>query len=209
MSTILRSPKSELPNSDDWSVLIDRAKGGCDESFRQLIDRFYDYLILVADSGIHGKMQGKFGASDVVQLGLAKAHNAIERFDGNNEHQFRAWLKRVVINSLLNEARQYEGPKRQIERENSIGDVAIQCELTPSEIAVRNEEKQILRDYVGRLPAIEQRIIEMKNRFGYQFVEIADFLGISESAARRKFNRGVERLRQWFVDDEQQVKASE
>ena len=209
MSSVSQPRGTDQTPSNDWSFLIERAKDGCDDSFQELFERVYDYLILVADSRINGKMKGKFGASDIVQQGLAKAHSSLDDFQGDGENQLRAWLKSVIVNGVLNESRHFKTQKREVKRECSLADEVLLEKLTPSEIALRNEEQTLLRDYLSRLPAIEQRVLEMRHRFGYKFSEIASFLNISESSARRNFERGLVSLKNWFQREEQIDKRSD
>ena len=113
------------------------------------------------------------------------------------------------MNSVFNESRHFNTQKREVQRERSLVDEVLLEKMTPSEIAVRNEEQKLLRVYLSRLPAIEQRVLEMRHRFGYKFSQIADFLNISESAARRSFERGIVSLKSWFQGEKEIDKRSD
>lgn len=204
MSSFIDVPEAINSQESDWEFLISSARGGCQDSFQELCERVYDYLILVAGSRIRHNMQGKFGASDIVQVGLAKAHSAMGGFNGTDEQQFRAWLKKVVINSLLNETRQFESKKREVERECALmGEELPQDDLSPSKIAVYNEEQKLLKKNFTRLTETERLVIEMHSRFGYSFSETAEYIGFNECKVRRIFNRGVARLKSWCSEDNQ------
>ena len=195
----------------DWSALIVRAKDGCDDSFQDMVERVYNYLILVAGARIRQRVQGKFGASDIVQHGLSQAHNSLGEFNGSSEAEFRAWVRAIVVNSLRNHDRHFDAQKREVEREHSLSSVHNlgHGDDTPSAIAVLNEEKHLLQRYMMQLPALEQRVIEMRHRFGYQQSEIAEILGISETKVKSTFKSGIDQLKRWFKENEGLLDSTE
>jgi len=214
----MSSFSSGIPGGDfetplDWQLLISQAKDGCDDSFQEMVERVYSYLILIAGARMRTGLQGKFGASDIVQHGLSKAHVSLDQFRGSSEAEFRSWVKMIVVNSMNNHNRHFEVQKREAGREATYDSGVIspnKSELpTQIDLAVRNEEKLLLQRYLARLPALEQRAIEMRHRFGYQHAEIATILGISEARVRSCIDKGIDQLKRWFKENEGLLDSTE
>ena len=194
-------PGDPVP-TEQWDVLIRRAKDGCEQSFEEIFEQVYNYLILTAGTRMGDGLRGKVGASDIVQSGLIRAYGALDKFEGSTEAEFRAWVKTIVLNSLHDQTRRYESQKRRVDREHGLGDITLTGGISPSDIASQNEEKILLQRYVSRLPALEQRVVEMRHRFGYSLTDIADILGISYSQVRTALKGGIAKLKVWIKERE-------
>jgi|GEM_PF-1761019 len=188
-------PAAADASEKKWEVLIRDAQEGCEQSFENIFEQLYNYLILTAGTRIGDGLQGKFGASDIVQSGLIRAYGALSQFEGSTEAEFRAWVKKIVLNSLHDQTRRYGSQKRRIDREHELGDITLADETTPSDIASQKEERVLLQQYVSRLPALEQRVLEMRHRFGYSLAEIAGILNISYSQVRSAMKSGIAALK--------------
>ncbi len=197
----------------DWDSLIAKAKDGCDESFEAMVDRVQDYLILVAHARMRTGLQGKFGASDIVQHGLSKAHVSLNQFRGSSEAEFRRWVKAIVVNSLNNHNRRFDVQKREAKREDPLDSGLISVIRSDArsqiDLAVQNEEMLLLQRFLGRLPALEHQTIVMRHRFGYQLSEIASHLDISEAKVRDSIKNGIEELKRYFKENEGLLDSTE
>ena len=188
-----------LERTNRWSSLIRTAKSGCDLAMDQLVTQFEAYALLVAESHINGSLQSKFGASDIVQMSLMEAHESIDQFDGSSESQFRVWLRRIVINNLLDQSKQFtKTRKRAIAREDSTTNVVLQPskQQTPSSILSRKESDHELRKLVDELPERQRFVVEARHRFGLSYFSIAQQLKMSEANARQLWSRAIKSLRQ-------------
>ena len=184
----------------NWNELIQQAKDGSDLALVEIIKQFETYLLMVAKRGMKNSLQGKFGASDILQISLLEAHKSIEKFNGNSASEMQNWLKQIVINNLLDQSKQYTGThKRSINRENSMGSLDVPAELdTPSVMVRRKETDAELMRLVNALPEKQKFVVEARHRFGLGYSEIAVQLGISESNARQLWSRAVKQLRNWL-----------
>lgn len=188
-----------LEQTNHWSSLIQTAKSGCDLAMIELITQFESYALLIAKSHINGSLQSKFGASDVVQMSLLEAHESISQFEGSSEIEFRGWLRRIVINNLLDQSKQFtKTRKRSIAREDSATNVGLQPskQQTPSSILSREESDDELRKLVDELPERQKLVVEARHRFGLSYFSIAQQLQISEVSARQLWSRAIRSLRQ-------------
>ena len=187
-----------------WNELIEKAKVGCDESLAQVLGHFESYLLMVAKSRIGSLVQAKFGASDIVQMSMMEVSESIEQFHGSSEVEIRAWLRRIVLNNLLDESKQFtKTQKRAVGRERSLTFAGIQQSKqgTPSEMIRRRETDSELKRLVDDLPDNQKRVIEGRHRFGLTHAQIGEQMGISEANARQLWSRAAKQLRRGLEED--------
>src|SRR5262245_21643002 len=84
------------------------------------LERYRDYLHLLARVQIDPYCQGKLDASDVVQETLLKAHRAGDRFHYRSDAEMAAWLRRILLNTLTDAARRLGAQGRAQYRERSL-----------------------------------------------------------------------------------------
>lgn len=71
------------------------------------LDRYRNYLGLLARLYLHARLHGKVDPSDVIQQTLLKAHQNHDQFRGRTEAELVAWLCRILANNLTDAARRY------------------------------------------------------------------------------------------------------
>lgn len=127
-------------------------------------------------------MKNAFDAEDVVQDTLIKYIEHIEsgKSFGTDEHR-KAWLIRVDSNLCKNRLRFYKNhPKISVEQLSRF---------------YEKEEDTRLMDSLLLLPTRYREILLLYYVEGYQGKEIARMLKLSESAVRKRLERGREKLR--------------
>ncbi len=127
-------------------------------------------------------MKNAFDAEDVVQDTLIKYMEHLEsgKLFETEEHR-KAWLIRVDSNLCKNRLRFYKNhPKISVEQ--------------LSRYYEKEEETQLM-DSLLLLPSKYREVLLLHYVEGYQGREIAEMLGLSESAVRKRLERGREKLR--------------
>lgn len=135
-------------------------------------------------------MKNAFDAEDVVQDTLIKYIEHIEsgKSFGTEEHR-KAWLIRVDSNLCKNRLRFYKNhPKISVEQLSRF---------------YEKEEDTRLMDSLLLLPAKYREILLLYYVEGYQGKEIARMVKLSESAVRKRLERGREKLRVILEETEQ------
>ena len=191
------SSTSKKTSNSNWNELIQRAKGGCDLALLEIIKQFEAYLLMVARTGMRNSLQGKFGASDILQISLIEAHKSIDKFNGSCANEMRSWLKRIVLNNLFDQSKQYTGThKRSLDRENPLGSLDFPSKLDTPSVMIRREETDAeLMRLVNALPEKQRFVVEARHRSGLSYSEIASQLGTSEANARQLWVRALKQLR--------------
>jgi RNA polymerase sigma-70 factor (ECF subfamily) len=179
----------------------------------QDLERFREYLSLLARLQLDPRLQGKVDLSGVVQQTLLEAHQASEQFGQMTEAQKVAWLRRTLANNLTDEVRKLGTAMRDVGREHSL-EAALEDssarleaylasgESSPSDLAVRNEQLLSLAGALARLPEDQRRVVEMHHLGGLPVAEVAEVMGRSDGAVGALLARGLKRLRELLRTDE-------
>jgi RNA polymerase sigma-70 factor (ECF subfamily) len=148
------------------------------ESVRDQYDQIYRY--------VRRRSRTVEDAEDVTQQVFADAAAAL--VPGKAQPRVLGWLYRVAQRRLADEARQ---GIRAREREGKVLDVA----PTPASAYGRAVARAI-GDAIGVLPQSQRQVVVMRLLEGRSFGAIADRLGVTEAAAKMRFVRGLEALRE-------------
>ena len=103
--------------------LIERCRQGDPTAREQLFDIYRPYLHLLAQGQLGRHLRAKCDASDLVQQTLLEAHRDFSGFQGTQEVELLAWLRRILAHNLFNEARRFAARQRDASREVSMEQV--------------------------------------------------------------------------------------
>jgi RNA polymerase sigma-70 factor, ECF subfamily len=188
---------------NSFDALLQAARAGDRDSINRIICECRDYLLLVANQELDQELQGKMGASDLVQQTIAEIPAHLKQFRGNSRDEFLGWLRQALHNDLRDARRRYKtSQQRDVSRERELEDSAgVQLSLpdpvvTPAAQAILNEQSQILNAAMVQLPPIQQQIIQLRNWSQLSFVEIAEQLNLSPDAARKSWYRAIIKLQE-------------
>jgi RNA polymerase sigma-70 factor (ECF subfamily) len=189
------------PSECSFADLLAKAREGSPTSLGRLFELKRKYLLTVAHRQISSDLQGKVGASDLVQETFVEAQKGFERFQGTTEVEFLAWLSAILTNRFSNIARHHRlTQKRAIGRNLSDAAASIAIRqamadmLTPSTQLVAEEEKRRLHAALESMSADVREILVMRIWQRASFAEISEAFGCSVEAARKRFLRAVEEL---------------
>jgi RNA polymerase sigma-70 factor (ECF subfamily) len=190
------------PPSPDVRRLIDAARGGSAPALGELLEACRPYLLVIANQQLQPGVQGKVGASDVVQETFLNAHAHFEQFHGQTEQELLAWLRRILLNNLTNTARHFQGTdRRQTDREVSLDaeDAPEKGMMdpgpSPSSAAVADERDEALHRALERLSEQYRQVIQLRNWELRSFEEIGQLTNRTPEASRKLWVRAIEQLR--------------
>jgi RNA polymerase sigma-70 factor (ECF subfamily) len=168
------------------------------------LDRYRDYLRLLARLQLAPWLQSKLDPSDVVQQTLVKAHQHQDQFRGQSEGERVAWLRRILANTLADAVRKYQ---REMHLEHSL-DQAVDAssarleawlaadQSSPSEQAMREEQLLHLAQALSQLPADQRTAVELHHLKDESVAEIAAQMNRTEAAVTGLLRRGLKKLRE-------------
>src|SRR5918911_3955623 len=84
------------------------------------LEKFREYLRVLARLQLDPRLQGKLDPSDLVQEALLKAHQRREQFRGHTDAEMGAWLRQILANTLTDAVRRFAGEGRDVGRERSL-----------------------------------------------------------------------------------------
>jgi RNA polymerase sigma-70 factor (ECF subfamily) len=183
------------------------------ENIEDVVERYRQYLVMIADRQLDSRLRGKLDASDVVQQTLLEAHQNREQFRGTHEAEQIAWLRKILAHNLLDAMRALRREKRDVAREQSI-DVAIEQssirlegwladqQSSPSQKLARQEEAMQLADMMARLPDSQREALILKNWHDWTVAQIAQHMGSTPAAVAGLLKRGLKKLRQQVTESE-------
>jgi RNA polymerase sigma-70 factor (ECF subfamily) len=165
------------------------------------LERYRNYLQFLARVRLGHWLQGKMSSSDVVQETLLKAHQHRDDFRGQTEEEWRAYLRRILANTVADACR-HLGNEQDIVRlmdESSAQLEAWLLEQTSPSMKVQKEELLVhLGDALAQLPADQRTAVEMRylREPRLSLEEIAKELNRpSAKAVAGLLHRGLEKLR--------------
>jgi RNA polymerase sigma-70 factor (ECF subfamily) len=171
------------------------------------LERYRDYLLLLARLQLDARLRGKVDLSGVVQQTLLEAHQSPAVSSGPPT----AWLRRILANNLTDEVRKVTAAVRDVERERSLeqalnassarieGWLASE-QSTPSQRAMRDEEVSQLAAALAQLPDDQRTAVELHHLQGLPLSEVAAQLDRTKGATAALLFRGLKKLRQLLED---------
>ena len=192
---------SQCSGEPGINVLLRSARQGDDETLAKLLDRFRNYLLLIANDKLPAEVRQKEAASDLVQQTMLEARADFQRFEGESVESVERWLKRILLNNVLDAQRRFQRTaKRRVDREVSLDHGGLSQEPavrdpSPSSLAIQKEEACRLECALKRLSPEYQLVLRLRNRESLSFDEIGSRLNRSDEAARKLWSRAISALK--------------
>lgn len=173
-----------------------------------MLDRCRAYLRRRARRLIPAAMQGKVGASDLVQEALVDAARRMGDMPLGRSDELRAWLYRIMALNLAEQRRKFLGTARaDVRREVRLEETPPRPGLatlrdrlagggeSPLERAASREDEGRLADAIAALPSAEREVVVLRYWERLEYAEIGRRLGgRSADAARMLHVRACKRL---------------
>jgi RNA polymerase sigma-70 factor (ECF subfamily) len=177
------------------------------EAYGRKLEKFREYLRLLARLQLSPRLQGKLDPSDVVQQTLLEAYAKRQQFHGNDEATWLAWLRQALAHNLADALRAFGQDKRDVGRERSLEEAIDQSsarlqawlaaeQSSPSQQAERHENVIRLAEALATLPEDNREALVLHYCQGLPLAEIASLLGRTPAAVAGLLKRGLKQLRE-------------
>lgn len=187
--------------------LLEAARNGDGTALGLLLDRYHNYLTLLARVQLGRRIQAKLDVADIVQDVSLEVHRRITGFRGGSEGEFLAWLRQILGGVLANQIRRYFGAKRRdvrLERDlfedldrssRAMAGPLVAVQSSPSAQASRREQAVILADALDGLASDYREVIILRQLEGLSFPEVAEQMGRTLDSVKNLWARALVKLR--------------
>ncbi len=177
-------------NATTWQEILEGCLRREARAQRQLFERYANF----AKNVCLRYAQNEAEAEEIASDGFLKVFDKIEKYDCTQP--FEGWLKRIMINTAIDYYR------RNLHKINwSDLDVASQVPYSDSfykDDYLMNITADEIMVFVQRLPVSYRTVFSLSVVEGYNHNEIAEMLGISESASRSNLSKAKAKLQSWI-----------
>ena len=198
-----------MDESSELIELIHRAANGDSQAASLLFSRYRERLRKIVQLRLDRRLYGRVDASDVVQEAMMDASRRLGEFAKTGSDEFYLWLRQLAGQKLIDAHRHHLGTqKRDAHQEVSLHQspmpeatsaaLASQLlgRLTSPTQAVQREELQIkVQEALNNLDPIDREVLVLRHFEHLSNGQIAQVLGISKSAASKRFIVALKRLK--------------
>jgi RNA polymerase sigma-70 factor (ECF subfamily) len=175
------------------------------------LERYRDYLRLLARMQLDPRLRARVDASDVVQQTFLQAQQALSGFRGGTDAELAGWLRQILARNLAHALRDHRRDCRDVGRERSL-EVALDAssirlerwlaaeQSSPSLQAQRNEELLRLAQVIADLPEAQREAIVLHYWQGWTTAEIGRHLDRTPAAVAGLLKRGLKEIRRHLLD---------
>ena len=193
----------------DTDLLLDLASAGDQEATRKLLERHRDRLRRMVALRLDRRLAPRVDASNIVQEALAEAATKLVQYARQRPVAYYPWLRQIAWHHLVMNYRHHAlAQRRSIARETDDNDVQLsessRMELadrllapqaSPSTAMMREELKHRVLQALDALSTHDREILVLHYLEQLTMREVADVIGISETAAHNRHTRSLMRLR--------------
>jgi RNA polymerase sigma-70 factor (ECF subfamily) len=196
----------------DPEQLVRLARAGDQTALGQLLERYRNYLGMLARLQIGRHLQRKMDASDLVQEAFLAAYRDFGRFRGTTEGELTGWLRQILATNLANQVQRYCGAHCrdvclerdlavELDQSSRLLDRALVApQSSPSQRAARREQAVLLADALEQLPAPYREVLVLRHLEERSFPEVARRLGRSLDSVKNLWARALAQLRRVMGD---------
>ena len=179
------------PSPEETIVLLRRVQRGDDRALNALLARMLPRLNRWAHGRLPNAARGMLDTADVVQTVAAKAVKQLARLDIQQQGCLGYYLRQAVFNEIATEWRR----AGRAPLETSVGESIVADATSPLERLLGAERLSRYETALARLELPDRNAIVGRFEFGYNYEELAQYLGKASAAtARVAVHRAVKRL---------------
>ena len=189
--------------------LVERLRAGDRRALAELFERHRDRLRRMVELRMDARLQGRVGASDVLQDGFLDLEKRVESYVSDPRLPAFLWLRMVVSDRLAQVHRHHLGTRmRDVSQEVSLyrdplpqaSSAALASMLlgrltTPSNAAIRAEQILQVQEAINSLEPLDREVVALRHFEQLSRAETAVVLGITEEAGAKRYIRALKKLK--------------
>ncbi len=172
------------------ALLVERARGGDDDAFAQLVRRYERKLVRVLARLVRDEEL----ARDLAQETFWKVYNRLDRFD--TARRFGPWLFRVGVNLALDQLRRKDPPPiASIDQGPAGPDGEAAWDLPDPDPRPRAELAQEVHFVLNQMPKEYRVVLVLRDLEGFSSAEVAAIVGRREATVRWRLAKARDQFR--------------
>jgi RNA polymerase sigma-70 factor (subfamily 1) len=183
------------------------------DAVNKALGEFRAYLETLTLIQIDPRLRSKFSMSDIVQHTLVEAWRDLERIQALDADARKRWLRRMLVNNLLQEIDRWRARRRDPRLEQPLEAAADEssCRLqnwlavedtTPSERMAQQEEELRVLEALSKLDPRQREALIFQKYHGLKLKQIAEQMNCTIGVVAGLHDRGLKELRKLLPDME-------
>jgi RNA polymerase sigma-70 factor (ECF subfamily) len=203
----------EIPGVDEeerTEALLERAASGDQEALGELFRMHRERLLRMIRMRLHPRMRGRVDASDVFQEAQLEAFARLRDFLADRPMPFFLWLRFLAGQKVVQLHRHHLGAQRRDARREvrlrsgpmpeassaSLAQSLMGNITAPSRAAMRAEFRTRLEEALNMMDPVDREVLSLRHFEQLSSAEVAQELGLKESAASKRYIRGMRKLKE-------------
>jgi RNA polymerase sigma-70 factor, ECF subfamily len=174
--------------TNDIKENLDRARGGDRRALDRVIEHTQPRLRRITEQRLGQELRADVAPSDILQSTYLQIMRGIDRFSGDSEDAFVAWVGAIVENNIRQKKRFFGARKRKAP-EGLEPPPRRLIQSSPSNAIRRIEDLLAVSRALERLPADYRQVILLKTCDGRSHEDIAAIMQRSVSAVKMLLSR--------------------
>lgn len=204
----------EESHGSDTEMLLRRAAAGDAAARAALLDRYRVRLRRMIAIRLDQRLAARADPSDIVQEAMKDAHQRLPDYFANPQLPFYPWLRRIAADRLADAHRRHIGAERRSVlkehpwtpdlNDESVAELAqsiVTSSLNPGRRVMLAEMQARTKAALMDLKPHDREILVLRYLEQLGVEEIADVLGISQTAVTSRHLRALQRLRKLLGDE--------
>lgn len=142
-------------------------------------------------------------AKEALNLGFLKILNNLKKY--SPEIPFKRWIRKIMVNTLIDEFRKKKGHHQHIEYVEEYSDSSHTAEINDGILRMNADEIYVL---INKLPPMSKQVFNMYIIDGFTHKEIAEMLGFAEGTSKWHLSFSKQRLQEMILKELSSIKIS-
>ncbi len=132
-------------------------------------------------------------AASILNVGFLKILNNLNKY--KSETPFEAWIRRIMINTIIDDFRKNRKVKELIEH-TDFTDFDVTDSMIDFNLADQLFDADQLESFIKQLPPVSQKVFNLFAIDGYSHKEIGELLEITEGTSKWHLSSGRKKIRE-------------